>query len=180
MIRKAILGLVLLGVCGYAAAGESKAKGFYVGAAAGFSIFDDGGLAGGAAYDDEDTSLQLEFGYKILKHFAIEGHYADFGTFDGVVDVTAYSVHAVGIIPFADSGWELFGNIGAGTVSLDVAGFVGLDEDAIGFGVGVRYSPADNFSFALQTGGYIFEESSTGFVYDMSVGGTQLSAQFIF
>ncbi len=179
MMKKAILGFVLLGLCGFATAGESKSKGFYLGAAAGFSIFDDGTSA---VFDDEDTSMQLQFGYKILKHFAVEGQYVDYGTFDTVVDITAISVNAVGIIPFGDSGWELFGQLGAGSVNLDLGGLVDFDEDAIGFGVGVRYSPAENFSFAIQTGGYIFEfdDALTGTVLDMSVGGTQLSAQFIF
>jgi Outer membrane protein beta-barrel domain len=181
MMKKAILGFALLSLCGFATAEESKSKGFYLGAAAGLSIFDDGGAAGGAAFDDEDTSLQFELGYKILKHFAVEGHYVQFGTFDTVLEVEAISVHAVGIIPFGVSGWELFGNVGVGTVNLQVSGLLDQDEDAIGFGVGVRYSPAENFSFAIQTGGYIFEaDDGTGTIYDMSVGGTQLSAQFIF
>ena len=38
MMKKAILGFVLLGLCGFATAGESKSKGFYLGAAAGFSV----------------------------------------------------------------------------------------------------------------------------------------------
>ena len=181
MMKKTILGFVLLGLCGFATAEESKSKGFYLGAAAGFSVFDDGGAAGGAAFDDEDTSMQFQFGYKILKHFAVEAQYVDYGTFDTVLDVTAMSVHAVGIIPFGVSGWELFGQLGVGTVNLEVSGLLDRDEDAIGFGVGVRYSPAENFSFAIQTGGYIFEaDDGTGTIYDMSVGGTQISAQFIF
>ena len=56
MMKKVILGFALLSLCGFATAGESKSKGFYLGAAAGFSIFDDGTTD---VYDDEDTSMQL-------------------------------------------------------------------------------------------------------------------------
>ncbi len=180
MVRKVILGFVLLGVCGFATAAESKASGFYVGGAAGYSIFDDGGAAGGAVFDDESTSLQFHAGYKILKHLSVEGRLVDFGTFDVDVDVTAASVHAIGIIPFGDSGWELFGQLGLGTLTFKAPGFTDTDEDVFAGGIGVRYWPTRNFSLAVQTDVYVWESDRTGSVYDLSVGGTQFSVQFIF
>ena len=103
MMKKAILGFALLSLCGFAAAGEPKSKGFYLGGAAGLSIFDDGGASGGSIIDDEDTSIQFHAGYKILKYLAVEATYSDFGTFEdffGTFELTALSVQAVGIIPF--------------------------------------------------------------------------------
>ncbi len=188
MVRKVILGLALLGFCGFAVAEESKASGGYVGGAFGFTVFDDGGAFAGLGLDDSDTSLQINGGYKILKHLAVEARYVDLGSYPiqalGVnLDASAISVHAVGIIPFGDSGWELFGQLGLGTLSGKASGpggFADFDEDVFGGGVGLRFSPTENFSLAVQTDVYVWEDDSTGFVYDMSVGGTQLSAQFIF
>ena len=184
MVRKVILGFVLLGVCGFAAAEESKASGGYLGGAFGFTTFDDGGGFVGLGVDDSDTSLMINGGYKILKHLAVEGRYIDLGSYSvagaGVsLDGSAFSIHAIGIIPFGDSGWELFGQLGLGTLTVEIAGS-DFDEDVFAGGVGVRFSPTENFSLAIQTDVYVWEEDSTGFVYDMSVGSTQFAAQFIF
>ena len=80
-MKKAILGFALISLCGFAAAGESKARGGYVGAAFGMSVFDDGGAFAGLVVDDQDTSMQIHGGYKIMKHFAVEARYVDLGTF---------------------------------------------------------------------------------------------------
>ena len=183
MLGKLTLGFVLLGFCGFATADQSRASGGYIGGAFGVTVFDDGGFFAGLNVDDEDTSLQLNGGYKILKHFAVEARYVDLGTYSvqGVnFDGTATSVHAIGIIPFGDSGWELFGQLGLGTLEIEAAGAPGFDEDVVGGGIGVRYSATQNFSLAVQTDVYVWQEDSTGIIYDMSVGGTQLSVQFIF
>ncbi len=183
MVRKVILGFVLLSFCGFAAAEGSKASGGYIGGGIGISVFDDGGMFAGLVVDDQDTSLNIHGGYKFLKHLAVEARYVDLGTFSvdlTSIDGTAMSVHAIGIIPFADSGWELFGQLGFGTLEISSPGFTSIDEDVIAGGIGVRYSPSRNFSLALQTDVYVWEDVSTGFAYDMSVGGTQLNAQFIF
>ncbi len=107
MLGKIILGSVLLGFCGFATAEESKSSGGYIGGAFGVTIFDDGGFFAGLNLDDQDKSLQVNGGYKILKHFAVEARYVDLGTYSvqGVdLEATATSVHAIGIIPFGDSG----------------------------------------------------------------------------
>ena len=185
MVRKVILGLALLGFCGFAVAEESKASGGYVGGAFGFTVFDDGGAFAGLGLDDSDTSLQISGGYKILKHLAVEARYVDLGSYPiqalgANLDATAMSVHAVGIIPFGDSGWELFGQLGLGSLTVKASGFTDIDEDVFAGGVGVRFSPTENFSFAVQTDVYVWEDDSSGFIYDMSVGSTQVSAQYIF
>jgi hypothetical protein len=134
-------------------------------------------------FDDEDKSLQVHGGYKIFKHLAVEARYADFGTFSlqsTGFDVTAISIHAVGIIPFGESGWELFGQLGLGTVTFDRTGSGDEDQSVAAGGIGVRYSPTQNFSLSIQTDVYVWEDDSLGPVFDMGVGGTQLALQYIF
>jgi hypothetical protein len=180
---KAILAFVLLVVCGPVNAAEPSARGAYIGGGFGESMFDDGGAFAFSSFDDRDKSLQVHGGYKILKHLAIEARYVDFGTFSLQpidFDVTAISIHAVGIIPFGESGWELFGQLGLGTVTFDITGFGDEDQTAGAGGIGVRYSPTPNFSVGIQTDAYVWEDDSLGPTYDMAVGGTQLTFQFIF
>ncbi len=74
----------------------------------------------------------------------------------------------------------MFGQLGLGTLEIEATGVPGFDEDVFAGGIGVRYSPTKNFSLAVQTDVYVWEEDSTGVIYDMSVGGTQLAVQFIF
>ncbi len=185
MVIKLIFICVLLAVCGVVNAAEPKATGAYIGGAYGISTFDDDGAFSnlGLTFDDEDTSLQLHGGYKFMKYLAVEARYADFGTFTlGPVglDITAISIHAVGIIPFGQSGWELFGQLGLGTVTADIAGIEDVDETAVAGGIGLRYSLTQTFSMSVQTDVYVWEDDSLGTVHDLSVGGTQLAIQFIF
>ena len=185
MLRNVILGFILLGFCGIATAAESKNSGGYIGGALGVTVFDDGGFFAGLGLDDQDSSMQIHGGYKILKHFAVEARYVDLGSYSVqglglALEGTVTSVHAIGIIPFGDSGWELFGQLGLGTLDIEATGAPGFDEDVFAGGIGVRYSATRNFSLAVQTDVYVWEEDSTGFIYDMSVGGTQLAVQFIF
>ena len=183
MSKKMMLACVLTVICSTATAAESKPKGAYIGGGLGISIFDDGGAFAGAIVDDEDTSFQIHGGYKFLKHFAVEARYLNLGTFSvsGLdIDVSSISVHGVGIIPFAESGWELFGQLGIGIVNFDLSGFGDEDEDVFAGGIGIRYSTSQNFSMALQTDVYVWEDASLGPTYDLSVGSTQLTFQYIF
>ncbi len=179
MIRKAIIIGFMLAICAAANAAEPKERGFYIGAAGGQSIYDEDG-AFGSFGDDEDNMYQVHAGYKILKYLAVEARYVDMGSFSvgfDDIDISATSIHVVGIIPFGASGWELFGQLGFGDVSVDVLGLGDFDENAATGGIGVRYNATQNFSIGIQTDVYVWEEAST---YDLSVGGTQLSVQFIF
>jgi hypothetical protein len=183
MFKKRILACVLLVVCSIATAEESKPKGGYIGGGLGVSTFDDGGAFAGFSFDDEDTSFQIHGGYKFLKYFAVEARYVDFGTFSlsGLgIDASATSIHAVGIIPFAESGWELFGQLGFGIVNFDLSGLGDEDEDTVAGGIGIRYSPSQNFSLAIQTDVYVWEDTSLGPTFDLALGGTQLTIQYIF
>ena len=96
------------------------------------------------------------------------------------IDVTATSIHAVGIVPFGESGWELFGQLGLGVVNFDLTGLSDEDEEVFAGGIGVRFSPTSNFSLAIQTDVYVWEDNSLGPVYDLAVGGTQSTIQYIF
>jgi hypothetical protein len=179
MVRQVILACALFVFCVAANAAEPEAKGFYLGIAGGMSIFDEDGSFDDFG-DDEDVSIQLEAGYKFFKHVAVALRYTDWGSFSTGfenIDITATSIHVVGIIPFGTSGWELFGQLGAGNLNIDVADFVDFDENAVGGGIGVRYHPTQNFSIGVQTDVFVWDETSS---YTLSVGATQLSVQFIF
>jgi hypothetical protein len=184
MMAKAILTGLILSVFGVANAAEPKAKGPYIGAAAGLSIFDDDGSFGAAFGDDEDTSLQVYGGYKFLKYFAVEARYADFGTFsdsfNNSVDLSSLSVHAVGIIPFGTSGWELFGQVGYGKIKQEASGFYDEDDNAGSAGIGVRWFINPTFAVAAQIDAYVWQNDDIGDAYDLSVGTNQIGVLFIF
>ncbi len=183
MAKKMMLACVLIVGCATATAEESNPRGGYIGGGLGKSTLDDGGAFAGLSFDDEDTSFQIHGGYKFLKYFAVEARYIDLGTFSVSaldIDVSATSIHAVGIIPFADSGWELFGQLGLGVVNISLSGLGDEDEDVAAGGIGIRYSTSPNFSLAIQTDVYVWEDNSLGPIFDLAVGGTQLTFQYIF
>lgn len=183
MVRNTILAALLLVVCGVATAAEPKARGAYIGGAVGASTFDDGGALAGQFFDDQDTSFQVYGGYKFFKYFAVEARYVNLGSFsDGVdsLDITAFSVHAVGVIPFGTSGWELFGQLGLGQVNQEVAGFIDEDDSAGAAGIGVRWHINESFAVAAQIDAYAWENDTLGLPYDFSVGTSQLAFQLNF
>lgn len=183
MFRNFLFTCVFFSCCSIAVADQSKSRGVFIGGGLGISTFDDGGAFAGFSFDDEDSSFQIQGGYKFLPYFALEGRYVDLGTFtvDTLnIDLTAASIHAVGIVPFGESGWELFGQLGLGVVNFDLTGLGDEDEEVFAGGIGVRFSPTSNFSLAIQTDVYVWEDNSLGPVYDLAVGGTQLTIQYIF
>jgi hypothetical protein len=181
-MKKILVGLVILAVSSAAFAEPAKERGAYIGAGFAGTTFDDGGAFAGFDFDDSDSGLAIFGGYKFLKHLAVEARYNDFGTFtlEGFgVDVSSLSVHAVGIIPFGDSGWELFGQLGLGTVDFDSG--VGSEDESVGSaGLGVRYSWSSHFAVAAQLDAYAYEDTSLGASYDVGVTSTMISFQFIF
>ena len=179
-MRAPLIGIaVLLLACGTVAAEPSKEKGFYLVAAGGQSVYDEGGSFGNFG-DDTDTSRHFAAGYKFLKYFAIEARYADFGTFEvdfADFDVDATSIHAVGIVPFGQSGWEFFGQLGWGTVSRKLAGFNSFDDSAMAGGIGFRWYPMPQLAIAVQTDVFVWDDNND---WESSVGSNQFSIQFIF
>jgi hypothetical protein len=106
-MTKVLVGLIFLAVSGVAFAEPAKDRGAYLGAGFAGTTFDDGGAFAGLDFDDSDSGSGIFGGYKFFKHMAVEARYNDFGTFtlEGFgVDVSSLSIHAVGIIPFGNSG----------------------------------------------------------------------------
>ncbi|HEX7374572.1 MAG TPA: porin family protein [Steroidobacteraceae bacterium] len=187
MNRKSIVTLALLLASTSALAAEPPARGFYVGANAGVTSFEDDGVFAGAHFDDSDTAYGIYGGYKILKYLAVEARISNQGSY-GVsngfehesFDVTVYSAHVVGIIPFGTSGWELFGQLGIGSLNLDSRHF-GDDNTTVGSaGIGVRYYPTSHLGLAVETDAYAWEEDGFGSNRDLGVAATQLAVHYIF
>lgn len=162
---------------------EPQEHGGYLGGGIGISYFDDGGAFTGFSQDDSDTAVVLFGGYKFFRYLAIEGRYSDFGSFalgGADFEASAVSVHAVGTVPFGTSGWELYGQLGLGTVTFDTGGFGDDDQSAAAGGIGLRFNPSKNISIGIQTDLFVWDDDTLGPTYDMGVGGTVLSARVFF
>jgi OOP family OmpA-OmpF porin len=182
MVRQIILTTLLVLSWGVADAAAPAEKGAYIGAGFGSTTLDDDGIFSGLTFDDSDSGFQIFGGYKFFKYLAVEARYADFGTFtvEGLgIDASVVSVHAVGIIPFADSGWELFGQLGLGTVDISIPGD-STSESVGSAGLGIRYSFSENLSLGLQTDAYAYEEVDFGTTYDIGVVQTAVTIRFSF
>ncbi len=183
MMQRVLLASVLLLVSGAVSAGAVNERGAYIGGALGVTEFDDDGGFTGLAFDDSDTSFQLYGGYKFLKYLAVEGRLISTGSYTLgpiEIDTFAYTVNAVGIIPFGASGWELFGQLGIGSINLDVSGIADEDETIGSAGLGVRFTPTQSVSIALQIDAYAWEDDSLGPTFDLSIATTQVAVQYNF
>jgi OmpA-OmpF porin, OOP family len=146
---------------------QQAETGFYVGGSFGQTEFKDfcsdarsGGYVGGSC-DEKDSGWKAFFGYRINRHFAIEGSYVNWGeaslnggTFLGVPanatgELTSWGVAAVGIIPIGERFWG-FGKIGfmrsEVDVNVNVAGFAGAGSESdteahYGLGLGFNITP---------------------------------------
>lgn len=164
-------------------AAEPLEHGGYVGGGVGISYLDDDGAYFVFPQDDSDTAAVLYGGYKFFKYLSIEARYSNFGSlnFGGAyTDTSAMSVHAVGTVPFGTSGWELYGQLGLGTVRFDYIGFGEEDQAAGSGGIGIRYCPSKNFAVGIQTDVFVWEDDFIGPAYDPSIGGTVLTARILF
>jgi hypothetical protein len=190
MRKIAVLAFVLGNFCATAMAIEIKPTGFYAGGTAGITELDDDGAFDGASFDDEDKGFSIFGGYKFLQWVAAEvrlsdlGSYtvsSDFNFFSTGIDLTAISVHAVGMYPFGSSGWEIFGQLGLGSIDVD-SDCCGSNDQTVGsVGIGVRYYPTTNIGVSLQTDTYIWEEDGpNGSNYDPAVSIIQVGAQYLF
>lgn len=133
---------------------QSKGQdtGWYVGGSIGQSEAD-GSCPTGFSCDLKDTEWKIFGGYRLMRHFAVEGFYADHGEITvktGAVTATAQSstfgVAAVGILPLGGN-FELFGKLGVGSTSVDASATApgvsaGASESGsdILFGVGAVYN----------------------------------------
>lgn len=165
-----------------ALAAPPKESGFFLGGAVGSAKLDDDGAFSWFEFDDQDTSLTLFAGYKFIRYFGIEARVADLGTYtvsNGFISesakATSVSIHAAGYIPFGQTGWELYGQIGFGTMEFDCVGCG--DETAGSAGLGIRYSFARQLAVGVQIDAYAWEEDAD---YDFSITTTQLVIQYLF
>jgi hypothetical protein len=163
-------------------AAEPQQRGAYIGGGFGSSLFDDDGPFFALDFDDTDRSFQGHAGYRFFRYFAVEGRYTDYGTFNLQsvdLEAKAVSVHGVGIIPFGNSGWELFGQFGVGSLKVD---FPGAEETETTFagGIGVRWFATRTLSIAVQTDVHVWEDDSLGTSYIPGIGATQFAVQLNF
>jgi hypothetical protein len=180
MYTKSLFTVLLLTISAAASAEAPKANGAYLGLSAGIAIADTDGAV--FIVDDQDTAVQVYLGYKFIKNFAIEARVADFGSYsDGFdsLDVTSMSIHAIGIIPFGESGWEMFGQIGAAQIKQSVNG-ASDDDSATTLGLGFRWHINPQIAVAVQVDAYVWNNSGIGSEYDLSVGAEMLSFQVNF
>ena len=188
MFRLIILFSIIWGSFLSAAyAAEPLQHGFYIGVSAGVSEFDDDDLISdiGLSLDDSDTAFGILAGYKINRNFAVEARYTDTGSFEVSdccssvdIDTDILSIHAVGIIPFAN-GWSVYGQLGLGRVNLDI-GFADGDETVGSAGLGVSYNTTENLSFAFQADAYVWEDDDGFDEYDVAITTVQLVARYAF
>ena len=186
MIKQLAFGIISLTLLASPALGAApKEKGFFIGGAFGTTEFDDDGAFSWLRFDDTDTSITLSAGYKFFRYFAVEARYADLGTYtisSGFAresfDLSVVSAHAVGIIPFGQSGWEIYGQLGLGRIDVECGGCG--DETAGSAGLGVRFSPAAQFAVGVQIDAYAWEEDDFDRTYDLSVATIQLAFQYLF
>lgn len=177
-----MLATLLVLSWGVADAAAPAEKGAYIGAGFGSTTLQDDGLFAGLTFDDSDSGFLIFGGYKFFKYLALEARYADFGTFTiegSGIDGSVVSVNVVGIIPFGTSGWELFGQLGLGTLDISVPGD-STSESVGSAGLGIRYSFSESFSLGLQTDAYAYEESDFGTTYDIGVLQTAATIRFSF
>jgi hypothetical protein len=186
MLRRALclIGAGLMATS--ASAAPPPASGFFIGAMAGESELNLGLRAslndGGLRFyflDDRDRSFVVFSGYKFTENLAVELRYGELGSFrlDGPFvsepdfDVTVFSGHLVGLVPFGQSGWEFSGQVGVGQLDIDCRGC--SNETAWSWGFGLRFYPLPRFGIGLQWDSYDWDTSE-------DVHSTQLALQYLF
>ena len=183
MIRQTISVLALVVAFSSAQASGPLDQGGYVGGGIGKSQFDDSFIIVDFSHDDTDSASMLFAGYKFSKYLSVEGRYTDFGSFPlsgTAADISALSLHAVGTVPFGTSGWELYGQLGFGTVNFDFFAFPEEDESALAGGIGLRFRPSENVAIGVQADVFVRDDNLFGPAYDSGVGSTTVTATIYF
>jgi hypothetical protein len=182
-----------------------KEKGGYIGAAYGVTQFEDDGAReffGAFDLDDSGQAWQIYGGYRFFKYFAVEGRYTDFGDYTAndnfgfgleVEDqYSALTVHAIGIYPFGQSGFDIYGQLGVGAIFYEAeyreTGFPSFSEDDTGgtfsAGVGVRYTPPSFQHLTIQLAADIYAFETEDVVldetYNQSLSMVKLGIQYNF
>lgn len=184
MMKHKFLTLCILTLLASAvSAGEVVEKGAYIGAAIGTTEFDDDGAFNGLDFDDSDSSFEIFGGYRFMKYFAVEARLMSLGEYRVEfldIEAAAVSLHAVGIFPFGQSGWELFGQLGLGRINLDVD-VVGDEDETVGSaGLGLRFTPIRNMSIAFRLDAFAWEDDNLDQDFDASIGTAKFAVQYNF
>jgi hypothetical protein len=145
---------------------------------------------------DSATSPTTSGGYRLLKYFALEKRSSNLGQYtpgtsnDTVkTDFAALTGNAVGILPFGESGFELYGHFGAGMISRKGNTAFPVPEDnengTVGTaGLGLRYisSSFNALSFSAGYDTYMFQaaDNYSDKSYDQSVNMAKLGLQYHF
>ena len=145
---------------------------------------------------EADRGNPIHGGYRLLRYFALEGLISDLGGYklgngrDLVnTEFAAFTGNAVGILPFGDSGFELYGRMGAGMVSRQSDPSFPVPEDnenstVSTLGLGLRFSPVHWDAVTLTAGydTYMFQvaDSYSDSSYDRKVSLAKLGLQYQF
>lgn len=196
------------------AAPPIKDRGGYIGGAIGATKFSDDNFYDFRSIDidlDENSyGYQIFGGYRFLKYFALEGRFTHLGEFEYTASTSyygvekqqwkhnAFTVNAMGIYPFGQSGFDIYGQLGAGILNIDLSRAASdADFDDTGgvftLGAGVRYTPPgfqamtfglgyDIYYYAveLEVDSFAPFYSSETYDYDQSISMLKLSAQYNF
>lgn len=190
-IEKNLVIAVLLLIPAMVVGQATYDTGAYIGGAIGSSEFEDDGAydsfaSAGITTDLKDTALRFYGGYKIAKHIAIEGRYMDYGEFTFTdfgsslsLEAESVSIHGIGILPVGNGKWELFAQLGIGTIRFKSTELEFThDETAASAGLGVRYSPGAPITVGLNIDAIAWESDLPD--NDPSISTVQISFQYNF
>ena len=177
---------------------ENTKSGWFVGLSAGSATFE---AEENDIIEDSDTSASVVGGYRFNRYLAVHGNFASLGEFESetgtsdtfTTSINAFTVGALGILPFANSGIEAYGRAGLGLMRYKQT-FDFFDSelenastgDTLTLSIGMRYTP-NAFQRITTFVGYDHYYFETERVYgdddetmSNSVGVIGLGAQFNF
>ena len=150
----------------------------YIGAAAGQGVTEVN-AGGGQSFDASDASFKLLGGWRVMKFFAVEADYRNFGSQSDtvlgqefVLDTSSIDLFAVGVIPVGSS-FEVFGKAGYTMWDMDMSitglpGSASDDGTDLAYGVGGAYTIGDRIALRIEY--ELFEIDGTEDVSMASVG----------
>jgi hypothetical protein len=215
----AILAATLIASSG-ALAEPLKTRGGYIGGAYGITSYEDDGLfsfdASGPVVsvisdlDEDGQAFQIYGGYRFGRYFALEGRYTNFGSYSSKysgswygtpftgeeeIEFSALTVNALGIIPFGNSGFDAYGQLGLGAILYEsewsetdrYGTYSDSDDDGAGtytLGAGFRYTPPRLQALTVNLGYdvYFFKVEAEGIdeTFNQSLSMFKLAAQYNF
>jgi len=175
---------------GLVLASEVHERGAYLGGALGTTKFNDDGALYPLAYDDQDSGAELWGGYRFFRWFAVEGKYAYLGQYaisNGFESVNAkayaFTVNAVFILPFGQSNWDMYGQLGYGSLAYQFNSSNGTNDGSQGAGtagLGFRWTPIAQMTLSLGIDAYSWQENGYYQSYNPSISITKLGVQYNF